>query len=529
MTEVARALAHARVLLDLKRYDESASLLVRVLAAEPEDGQAWCLLAAAHHGAGRYKETVAAASRAMSLQYSDDWPYRLASSAQRQLGNMSAAIAAANEACRLAPHQWRAHVCLAQAQLAARVDLYAAECSAVEALRLAPDEPDTHFIAGQVSYAREMWDRARAHLERALSLDPAHSGALNELGRIRLRRGDHRGAVRDFIRAAQVAPGVSAYARNVEVAIRRVIALTFWPAYLASAFLVLAMGSTSQRPVVIGYTLAIGFFTGYAVVQLWRMPVQVRPLFRTRRVLVRGTVYVVILIMMVTAVVTPMASVRMATVLVSIPLIVSVVIAGVFAGAAGSVAAAPGGPVAALTGGAGSPPAWISRGRRYYLISLICFVIMYLICVPGFVASQGSGLHHPWEWGIDLGISGTLLSVVLFEAARGRFRARSRIRQLAWALVPLVSTGFLAFVPFLWLALICRRVTEWAVFAAYLAAVTTGLALMGAYHAIPLGVDEIFTGLTVIATVHSVLAFSPAAGVPSWRHARRLPLDDTVR
>lgn len=101
MTEVARDLAQASVLLDLKRYDEAASLLARIVAAEPQDSQAWCLLAGTHLGAGRYEEATAAASRAITLAPFDHWPYQLASIAQRRLGQITEAISSANQACRL--------------------------------------------------------------------------------------------------------------------------------------------------------------------------------------------------------------------------------------------------------------------------------------------------------------------------------------------------------------------------------------------------------------------------------------------
>jgi tetratricopeptide (TPR) repeat protein len=308
MTEVTRDLAHASALLDLKRYDEAASLLVHIVAAEPADDRAWALLAAAHLGAGRYQEGAAAASRAITLAPSGDWPYRLASTAQRYLGNITAAVAAATEACKLAPDEWRAYICLAQAHLATEVDFDAAERAAVNALRLAPFEPNAHFTAGQVSYARERWKAARAHQERALSLDPTHSGALNELGRIRLHHRDHARAARHFIQAVQSAPGVSTYARNIEVAIRRVMGLTITTAYLASiALLYLTMTtSLSRRTIVMGYTMTIALIAGYGAAQLWRMPREMRPLFRTRRVaLALGVVYGAILIAMITAAVTP--------------------------------------------------------------------------------------------------------------------------------------------------------------------------------------------------------------------------------
>jgi tetratricopeptide (TPR) repeat protein len=308
MTEVARDAAHASVLLDLKRYDEAVSLLARVVAAEPTDSRAWCLLAAAHLGAGRYEEAAAAASRAITLAPSDDWPYRLASTAQGHLGHITAALAAANEACKLDPHEWRGFICLAWAQLATEVDFIAAERAAASALRLAPFEPDAHLTAGQVAFAQERWKAARAHQERALSLDPAHSDALNELGRIRARRGDLPRAARHFVQAVRSAPGVSTYAANVEAAIRRVLALTIRAAYIVSCvLLVLTMAtSASRRTVGIGYAVTIALIAGYGAVQLWRMPPEMRPLLRTRRVaLAVGAVYGAVLIAMIAAVVTP--------------------------------------------------------------------------------------------------------------------------------------------------------------------------------------------------------------------------------
>jgi hypothetical protein len=44
------------------------------------------------------------------------------------------------------------------------------------------------------------------------------------------------------------------------------------------------------------------------------------------------------------------------------------------------------------------PPAWIRRGQRYFMISLIFFLVPCLIGVAGFNESPQSGLHHPLEW-----------------------------------------------------------------------------------------------------------------------------------
>jgi tetratricopeptide (TPR) repeat protein len=327
VTEVARDLAQASVLLDLKRYDEAASLLARAVAAEPEDSRAWCLLAAAHLGAGRHEEAAAAASRAITLAPSDDGPYRLASIAQRHLGQVTAAVSSANEACKLAPDEWRAYICLAQAELATEADFLAqaesreayfkaAERAAATALRLAPHEPDAHFTAGQVSYAQRNWKAARTHQERALALDPAHGGALNELGRISLRRGGSPRAARHFIQAARSAPGVSTYGRNAEIPVQRVLGLTTLAVYLASWALAIVIAAgipVSRRSAVLGYTLAIALITGYGAVQLWRMPPEMRMLLQTRRLgLALGALYGAVLIEVITAAVTPAGALPLA-------------------------------------------------------------------------------------------------------------------------------------------------------------------------------------------------------------------------
>src|ERR1700761_2953964 len=81
MTELRQELARADAMLDMKRYDQACGVLARLVAAEPENARAWCLLARAHLGAGRHQQAVDAANRAVSLDPSDEWPHRLASNA----------------------------------------------------------------------------------------------------------------------------------------------------------------------------------------------------------------------------------------------------------------------------------------------------------------------------------------------------------------------------------------------------------------------------------------------------------------
>lgn len=308
MTGVRDDLDRARVLLDLKRYDEAASLLALVVAVEPEDSRAWCLLARAHLGKDQYQEAAVAAKRAITLAPSDDWPYRLASMAHRHNGHSTSAWKAATEACKLAPDQWQSYVCLAQAELARQVDSEAAERAAAKARELAPYEPEVHYVSGLVSFANLRWKAARAHQEHTLALDPGHSGALNELGRIKLKHFSHARAAQHFIQAAQSAPGVSAYSRNVEVVIRRVVSLTIYAASVASIVLfdVTMNKHVARVVVVLGYAAIAALSAGWGAMQLWRLPPQTRPLFRTRRfVLALGVAYGSILLAAITAAVTP--------------------------------------------------------------------------------------------------------------------------------------------------------------------------------------------------------------------------------
>ena len=86
------------------------------------------------------------------------------------------------------------------------------------------------------------------------------------------------------------------------------MALTITATYLAGlALLYLTLIThVSRGAVVIGYTVVAALSAGYAAVQLWRMPPEMRPPVRTRRVaLALGAVYSAILIAMITVAVTP--------------------------------------------------------------------------------------------------------------------------------------------------------------------------------------------------------------------------------
>src|SRR4029077_11046758 len=239
-----------------------------------------------------------AANRAVSLDPADEWPHRLASNALVHLGNYPDALRAAYEACRLAPGYWQTHVCVAQAALAGqRLDVAAEAASRARAL--APTEPDVHFLSGKGSLARSDLTAAREHQEEALALDPAHSGAMNELGRIRLRRHDTAGggqgihntpprpppaagAIRHFISAARATPEERIYSRNIDVVLLRTVSRTIYVFTLIALILIWipAVTHVDRLPFVIALGMAAGLTAASFAWIVLRMPCEARQLVR---------------------------------------------------------------------------------------------------------------------------------------------------------------------------------------------------------------------------------------------------------
>ncbi len=168
---------------------------------------------------------------------------------------------------------------------------------------------------------------------------------------------------------------------------------------------------------------------------------------------------------------------------------------------------------AAATKAAESPYAQVGRYQRYFLTCLIFFLIVWsasmawLNKVPG-----GTWLNHALAWAVGLSFAGVLLSLVLMVLG---VNPRSN-QQVVWMFVPVLSLSFLAFVPFLWLAVTRRQARDWSVFAGYLAAVAAEILLVSAglqgstvwsisYVMIPL--------VAGTAAVRALVAFSPAAGL----------------
>lgn len=301
MSDVAAQLSRADVMLGAGRFAEAITLIAPVLAAEPDNSRAWSLLAQAQIGAGQPAEGLVATERAVQLDPASAWAHRLRSIAQRRTSQAREALDAAGEACRLDPHHWMNHLNLAQAALAAAGSpaadssgLQLAQQASSTARQLAPNEPSVHYVSGQVSRALGEPAAARAHFERTLALDPEHSSAVNELGRLTLEFGKPGDAARHFVQAARIAPGQSVYGHNVDVAVARteraLRSLIRWVIY-GSWLVVIAALAVAQRSLTYHIVMlaVLGVAAAWVAVcwqiQLRRMPKEARRLFRGRSML----------------------------------------------------------------------------------------------------------------------------------------------------------------------------------------------------------------------------------------------------
>jgi tetratricopeptide (TPR) repeat protein len=133
-----------------------------------------------------------------------------------------------------------------------------------------------------VSLARGRLAEAREHQEQALALDPAHSGAMNELGRIRLRRHDTAGAIRHFISAARATPEERIYSRNIDVVLLRTVSRTIYVFTLVALILIWipAVTHLDRLPFVIALGMAAGLTAASFAWVVLRMPREARQLVR---------------------------------------------------------------------------------------------------------------------------------------------------------------------------------------------------------------------------------------------------------
>lgn len=214
MDESTRAtFAQVNALFEVHRYEEAARILGQIVASDPTNATALCLLARCQLGLNRPDEALVTAQQAIAVAPESDWAHRLRSIAASALKDHATALAAAQEAVRLAPNSHVTYIVLSEAALNSRMT-DEAQRAAERARELNPSDPSAHNALGRVALGRRKSTEAEKHFRAALALSPEFAPALNNLGLALQQQGKRRQAVHYFAEASKLDPTRGDYRRN---------------------------------------------------------------------------------------------------------------------------------------------------------------------------------------------------------------------------------------------------------------------------------------------------------------------------
>jgi tetratricopeptide (TPR) repeat protein len=207
----------AEALIDIERQREAILVLTRVLASNPQNFHAVCLLARCFYELNENQEALKYAEKAIQIEPENEWGHRLRSIALGELGNKRESLKSAQEAVRLAPDEPSALQTFANALLRCG-KTEEAKPVAEKVLEIAPDSETAHLTAGSVYLDLQYYQLAEKHCREALRINPASYNAQNNLGVIALRRDQKSvNAVEHFAHAVKLDPANSLAIENLRV------------------------------------------------------------------------------------------------------------------------------------------------------------------------------------------------------------------------------------------------------------------------------------------------------------------------
>ncbi len=182
-----KLLERAESLIEIERYKEAVSLLTKLLAQNPNDYHARCLLATCFLYLRRRGDSLEQLKKAIEIEPENEWAFRLQSIVYTEIASNDDALSAAEEAVKLAPYSAFAFQVLALVQL--RFYKYdAAIDSANKMLELAPESSEAFETLGQIDLQRENYPEAEEHFRRALQLNPNSYQAIVNVGHCLLKK-----------------------------------------------------------------------------------------------------------------------------------------------------------------------------------------------------------------------------------------------------------------------------------------------------------------------------------------------------
>ena len=198
---IASALAH----ISAGRLVEAEAICRAVVAADPEQGQAWHLLGGMALQQGKVDVAIDYCRRAIALVPSLMKAHSNLGAALLAKGQVDDAIATLQSAIRRDPDFAPAYVNLGDALL--KADRVEEAVAALErAVALQPGNALAHSNLGAALTRHKRLDAAVAVLTKAVVLDPKLASAHNNLGNALRWSGDHEGALAALNRACELSP-----------------------------------------------------------------------------------------------------------------------------------------------------------------------------------------------------------------------------------------------------------------------------------------------------------------------------------
>ncbi|WP_443159705.1 tetratricopeptide repeat protein [Nonomuraea sp. 10N515B] len=204
--KVDDAIGRARTLLRLRRPADAERELRGVLAVEPQQDMAHCLLALALVRQGKAAEAVATAQEAVRLAPGHWYPHYIAGQVYYRIGLADPAIAAAEASLAQSPEQASAWELLTRAHMIKGQWRRMAE-TAQRGLAIDPEVPDLVSLLSMAHTKLGEAGPARAAAAQAVRLDPESATAHLAAGRAALAFGDPRAAADSFREVLRLDPG----------------------------------------------------------------------------------------------------------------------------------------------------------------------------------------------------------------------------------------------------------------------------------------------------------------------------------
>jgi len=196
--ETLRQAAAAHMKGDLRA---ALTLLGQAIEENPDDGDAWQMLAVLHFEAADIAEAERCNARALSLDPDNGAALNTEGNILKARGRLEDAVKSYERTLQLAPDLPQALTNLGDAlRRLGRLDAALKHCR--KAAMLAPDLAAAHGNLGAVLFDRGDWKAAGGSLKAALALAPEDTSIRINLARLEARRGD-AGSARDHARLAQ--------------------------------------------------------------------------------------------------------------------------------------------------------------------------------------------------------------------------------------------------------------------------------------------------------------------------------------